>query len=308
MRRMSFVCLFFAGIAGVVAAGCGGSSAVTGPDEPVGGSAVLQGAILAPGISGSSSATGVSALAAGGAWIVSIVGTSLSSEVDQDGRFVLAAVPSGSVTVRIEGPGVNAQVPVSGLVDGQVMSIEVKVSGGSAELTTTPACTPTAQTFFSGTLDQAAGHKLVVAGRTVDVSELRKVWRGERRIQLSELQVGEKVKVWGVLRGDAIVVAEEIAALTSGSGSGGESWVTFSGKVDSVGFVAEGVEANPGPYYPALYVGGRKVKTDGGTKFKWSDGTALDPSQIRAGDQAYVEGWSKAEGYVQAVKLVIDCR
>ena len=306
MRRMSLVCLFFAGVASLMSAGCGGSLAVTGPEEAAAGSAVLHGAILAPGISGSSSGTGVSALAAGGAWIVSVTGTSASSDVDQDGRFVLAAVPAGSVNVRIEGPGVSTQVAVSGLVDGQVMSIEVRISGGSAQLTTTPACTPTAQTFFSGSLDQVAGSKLVVAGRTVDVSQIRKVWRGERRIQLSELQIGERVKVWGVLRGDAVVVAEEIAALTSGPGSGGESWVTFSGKVESVG--GAGFLPNPSPSYPALYVGGRKVKTDAGTKFKWSDGTALDPSQIRAGDQAYVEGWSKPEGYVQATKLVIDCR
>ena len=83
-------------------------------------------------------------------------------------------------------------------------------------------------------IDSIAGPRLVVAGRTVDASDVKKVWRGERRIQLSDLQVGEKVKVWGTLRGDGVVVAEEIAALTTGPGSTGETWVAFRGKVESV--------------------------------------------------------------------------
>ena len=308
MRRVNLVvCLVLAGLAGVMTSGCGSSKAVTGPDDqPVAGSSVLHGALLAPGISSASGAPGVSAASGGGGWVVSVAGTSLSSEVDQDGRFVLAGVPAGSVTVKIEGPGVSAQVAVSGLVDGQVTSVEIRITGGSAQLATDPKCTPTAETYFSGTLDQLAGTELVVSGRRVDASQLRKVWRGERRIQLSELSVGEKVKVWGVLRGDAVVLAEEIAALTSGS-DGKKAWTTFSGKVDSV----DGKSFLPTPTkpsYPSLYVAGRKVKTDAGTQFKWSDGTLLDAAQIRAGDHAYVEGWSLPEGYVQATRLVIDCR
>ena len=274
--------------------------------SPIGGSSVLHGALLAPGIS-SSAAPGVSAQSGGGGWVVSVAGTSASSEVDEDGRFVLAGVPAGSVTVKIEGPGVSAQVTVSGLADGQVTSVEIRVTGGSAQLVTEPKCTPSAETYFSGSLDQRAGTELVIAGRSVDASQIVKVWRGERRIQLSELEIGEKVKVWGVLRGDAVVVAEEIAALTTGTDSN-KTWTTFSGTVESV--EGKGFLPNPTPTksYPTLYVAGRKVKTDTGTQFKWSDGTPLDASQIRAGDHAYVEGWKAPEGYVQATRLVIDCR
>ena len=55
-------------------------------------------------------------------------------------------------------------------------------------------------------------------------------------------------------------------------------------------------------------VAGRKVKTDSGTRFRWSDGSALDPAQIKVGDHAYIEGWDKPQGYVQASKVKIDCR
>lgn len=309
MRRVNvMVCLVLAGLASVITSGCGSSQAVTGADDvPVGGSSVLHGALLAPGIGSASAAPGLSAQSGGSGWVVSVGGTSLSSEVDEDGRFVLAGVPAGSVTLKVDGPGVSAQVAVNGLVDGQVTSVEIRVTGGSAQLVTEPKCTPSAQTYFSGSLDQRAGTQLVISGRSVDASQIVKVWRGERRIQLSELEIGEKVKVWGVLRGDAVVLAEEIAALTTGSDSN-KTWTTFSGTVDSVegkGFLPT---TTPTKSYPTLYVAGRKVKTDTGTQFKWSDGTPLDASQIRAGDHAYVEGWKVPEGYVQATRLVINCR
>jgi hypothetical protein len=308
MRRVNVVvCLLLAGLASVITSGCGSSSAVTGADEPpMGGASVLHGALLAPGLASASAAPGVSAQSGGSGWVVSVAGTSVSSEVDEDGRFVLAGVPAGAVTVKIEGPGVSAQVTVNGLVDGQVTSVEIRVSGGSAQLVSEPKCAPSAETYFSGSLDQATGTDLVVSGRRVDASQIVKVWRGERRIQLSELEKGEKVKVWGVLRGDAVVLAEEIAALTTGSDSK-KTWSAFSGLVESV----EGKSFLPNPTptsCPTLYVAGRKVKTDTATQFKWSDGTSLDASQIRAGDYASVEGWKLPEGYVQATRVVINKR
>jgi len=310
MRRKECLFLFLAGLAlALAAAGCGGPAAVTAPGEAsvsVRGAAVLQGAVVGAGFSGSSASAGVHALAGGGGFSVSVVGTALSAEVDEDGRFVLAGVPAGTVNLRFEGPGVNAQVSVSGLVDGQVTSITVQLSGSGAQVSGSPTCSPTAETFFSGTLDQVAGAQLVVSRRTVDASHVLKVWRGERRIQLSDLQVGEKVKVWGTLRGDGVVVAEEIAALTSSSGSGQETWVTFKGKV--AGVVALATADVRRACLLKMTVAGRAVQTDGSTVFKWSDGSDLDPYAIVAGDQAYVEGWSKPQGYVLATKMVVDKR
>ncbi len=309
MRRASVVvCLVMAGMAGVLS-GCGGSGSVTGGDDPVpvSGNSVLHGTVVAPGIGSVSAGSGFSVQSVGSGWVVSVNGTSLSSELDQDGRFVLTHVPAGSVTVKIDGPGVSAQVPVSGLTDGQVTSVEIKVSGGSAQLAGAPSCTPSAETYFSGSLDERQGSQLVVSGRTVDTSQIRKVWRGEERVQLSDLAVGEKVKVWGVLRGDGVVVAEEIAALTAGPGSS-KTWVTFSGRIEKVEG-AKGVFPNPTPSkqtYPTLWIAGRKVKTDAGTQMKWSDGSLLDGALVKEGGSAYVEGWSRPEGYVEATRLVVS--
>lgn len=385
MRRHWYVCLSLSGLAmALLGAGCGGSGSVTGPEAepPVAGRAVVQGTVMG-------AAAGLQ---------VGVVGTPLVAPVDEEGQFALAGVPAGTATLKFEGAGVDARLPVPGLQDGQVTSITVQLSGGSAQLAGAPSCTPTAETFFSGTLEQVAGTRLVVAGRTVDASSVQKVWRGDRRIQLGDLVIGDKVKVWGTLRGDGVVLAVEIRALTTepggstwvtltgivesvrasaldlhsnpntsypsfvvkgttvltnegtkvkrsdgsamspseikagqrvsvegwkradgvvkaekvvvdGAGTGtGETWVTFKGKVDSVAFDALDVHGNPNGTYPKLKVAGRYVKTDGGTRFKWSDGTALDPHSIQAGDQASVEGWTKPDGYVLAAKLVVDCR
>ena len=285
MRRASVVVSsFLAAMVVVMESGCGGSSALTAPDEPkagASGASVLHGAVLAPGIGSVSPSADASADSGAGGWAVSVVGTSVSSPLDQDGRFVLTGVPSGSVTLKIEGPGVSTQLTLSGLVDGQVMSVEIQVTGGSAQLAGTPKCTPNAETYFSGVLDQIAGGQLVV---------------GEQ---------GEKIKVWGLLRGDAVVVAEEIAALTNGSDSS-KTWVTFSGRVEAV--EGKSFMPNPTTTKPSwIVVAGRKVKLDSGTQVKWSDGSAFE-SAIVVGDSAAVEGWSVPEGYVVATRILIAKR
>jgi hypothetical protein len=290
MRRTRVVCLFLAGLAvALAAASCGGSSAVTGPEAeaPVAGAAVVQGTV-----------TG-----AGASLQVGVVGTPLLTDVDDDGQFLLSGVPAGTATLKFQGTGLDARLEVPGLQDGLVTSITVRVSGGSAQLTGTPNCTPTAEAAFSGVLEQIAGTQLLVGGRRVDASQVRKVWRDGRRIELGDLRVGEKVKVWGTVRGDGVVAAEEIEARTPDANPTG--WIEFKGTVESVS--ASALDVRGSCETPTLVVAGRKVKTDGTTRFKWSDGAALSPGEIRAGDKAYVAGWKK-DGYVLADKIVINRR
>lgn len=238
------------------------------------------------------------------------VGTAASATVDDDGQFVMGSLPAGSVSLRFEGGGVDAKLSVDGLRDGLVTSIRVAVTGGGVQLTSPAQCLPSAETSFSGMLEQISGTRIVVSGRPVDVSQLQKVWRGDRRIQFSDLQVGEKVKVWGVLRGDGVAVADEISALTTGAGVSGETFVSFTGKIDSVGASALGasdVHANPhAAYYPDLVVAGRLLHTSDQTRFRWSDGSTLDPRELKAGQTAYVEGWKKADGSVRTTTLKVQ--
>jgi len=293
---------------GLAVAGCGKGGSVTGADGggpvpvPVG-HAVIAGTVVGGGVA-SSSWSGVHALSGSEGLVVTVEGTGLQAPVDEEGEFALAGVPAGTVTLHFQGPGVDARLTVSGLVDGQVLTLKVHVSGSSAQTTSTPTCAPTSDVKFTGILEQISSTELIVSGRRVDLGALQKVWRNGRRTTLDSLEVGEKVKVWGTLRGDGVVVAEEIEAQTEDA-STGDKRVSFRGRVDSVDLQIFDVQTL---CTPVLVVKGVKVKTNESTKFRWSDGTGLDPTQIQVGDQASVDGWAKPGGYVLAAKVVIARR
>lgn len=323
MRRTNLAVLSAVGLAVLLAAvGCGGgSSSVSGPDEvPVAGSAVIQGTVVGSGFATRSHGDVVASSDENG-MTVRVEGTGAATAVDEEGEFILAGVPAGSVTLIFEGAGTNAKLTVSGVLDGQVMSLEVHVSGADAQVTTPAYCTPTKYTKITGTLEQMTGNQLRVSGTPVDASQVSKVWRGGRRIELEHLVVGEKLKVWGTLNGDGVLLAEEIKALTSGQ----KTWVTLDGRVSQVASSALDVHANPNggsgscasasagdvhanPYgssCPTFYVDGEKVVTNSGTKFTKAGGGAFDPASIAAGQRAHVEGWRKSSGPVTAEKVVI---
>jgi len=137
-----------------------------------------------------------------------------------------------------------------------------------------------------------------------------KVWRGDRRSTLDSLQVGDKLKVWGTLRGDGVVVAEEIQALTTEPGPTGWTWVVFSGVVESLKASSLDLHANPNTpspsSYPTLIVKGITVTTNADTKFRRSDGTTCSGSDVKAGQNVTVEGWKRTDGTVKAQILTVD--
>lgn len=305
MRRTNTALLSAAGLAlALVVAGCGTSNSVTGEEGPVAaGNAVLQGTV-----------TG-----AGEGLRVSVSNTNLSATVDEEGQFALTGVPAGTVNLHFDGGGANARLTVEGLQDHQVTSINVTVSGAEARHNTPPSCGPTAETYFTGQIASISLPRLVVSARVVDGSQVRKVWRGNQRITLEQLAVGEKVKVWGTLRADGTMLADEIWALTAGE----ETWFTFTGVIEACtmssgtgdvhfnpnnptpcsGSAQAGpVHGNPNSpgSYPTLIVSGRKVYTSSSTHFRRGDGTPYDPSILAVGMTVYVEGWKKTDDSVRA--------
>jgi hypothetical protein len=293
MRRKHFVCLFLAGLAAALAAsGCGGSGAATAPTESLAtGAAVLQGTVMG-------SQSGMQ---------VGVVGTPLVAPVDDEGQFVLAQVPAGTVTLKLEGAGVDARVSVTGLQNGQVTSIKVQLAGGTAQLAGSPSCAPTAETFFSGMLESVADTRLVVSGRPVEVGPSVKVWRGDRHANFDSLQVGDKLKVWGTLRADGVLVADEIQALTTEPGPAGWTWVVFSGVIESLKASSLDLHVTcDTPSYPTLIVKGVTVTTNADTKFLRSDGSVISGSDVKAGQTANVEGWKRTDGTVKAQILTIS--
>jgi hypothetical protein len=281
MRRTSAALFSIAGLAlALAAAGCGGSASVTSSSEPSAftpGSAAVQGTVTG-------ATDGLS---------VAVVGTPLTANLDEEGQFALWNVPAGTITLRFQGPTVDARLAVTGVQDHQVTTLHVTVSGTTAQNDVAPNCGPTAETFFTGQIDSINGTQLVVSGRPVDASQVNRVWRGNHRINLEDLRVGEKVKIWGTLRPDGSALADEIWALTEGD----ETWITFSGRIESI---SDGAAPVAACVYPTLVVSGTTVYTNGNTAFKRSDGSSYDASVLAVGMAVYVEGWKKADGSVRA--------
>ncbi len=270
-------------------AACGGSSAVTGTDEGPPASAASGHAVVQGSVVGSSEGMRVS-----------VANTSASTLVDDDGQFVLAGLPAGTVTLKFQGGSVDARLDVSGVQEHQVTSVNVTVSGSEARLNVTPTCAPSAETFLSGVIERITGTQFVIAGHAVDLSTVNKIWRGSRRLTIDDLKVGDKVKVWGTLRADAVLVADEITLLAGEPGADGTSWYAFNGVIQSITFSVRALNPSCTYTYPAFVASGITVYTGEATAFAYADGTAYDPSILAVGRKVYVEGWKKPDGSVRA--------
>jgi hypothetical protein len=293
MRRTRIAGLSLAGLClALLTAACGDSGTVTGGNDAAApaaatptasGNAVVQGSVV----------DGAEGLR------VDAVGTSQFAMTDEEGQFALKGVPAGTVTLRFQGSGVDARLEVPGVQDHKVTSIKVRVAGSSAQLATPPTCGPSADTFFTGAIESITDTMLVVAGRQVDVSHVNKIWRGDRRILLTDLKVGEKVKVWGQLRSDGVIAADEITLMAGTPGDDGISWIAFTGIIESISSGA----LRQSCVYPVLVVSGKTVVTGAGTAFVNSDGSAYDAAELKVGNRVYVEGYKQKSGSINA-KLV----
>jgi hypothetical protein len=292
MRRTRIASLAIAGLClAFLSAACGKSGTITSGDP----------ATPASSSSGSGKATGNATVQ--GSVVngveglrVDVEGTQLTTTTDMDGRFALSRVPAGTVTLVFQGSGVNAKLVVPGVQDGKVTTVTVNVSGTNATMPKAPTCDPTADTFFTGTIESISGKTFVVDGHTVDASQVKKVWRGARRITLDDLKVGEKVKIWGKLRSDGVVIAEEIALMSGEPGDDGTAWIAFKGTIESI----SGTAVRQSCLYPTLVVSGTTVYTGEGTSFSNAGGGTYDAAELAVGMKVYVEGWKKPNGSVNA--------
>lgn len=174
---------------------------------------------------------------------VSILGTGVSTTTDGSGRFTLSGVPAGQVvTLRFEGPGIDARVEIGGLTPGQVLHVTIQVSGSSAHVvgvgsddpspsptpspTANPSPTPSPspspddhgenEAEFKGTIESISAPNLTVAGRLVVTDASTRIKSHGDTIPFSTLAVGNVVEVEGQTLADGSVLAQQISLEDSG--------------------------------------------------------------------------------------------
>jgi hypothetical protein len=276
---------------GLLAAAGGGGSSATGPDALPAASASIEGTVE------TATAGPVAALN------VSVVGTSLVTSTDGAGHFVLRGVPVGQVTLRLEGPGIDARVDLSGLGAGQTISVSISVSGSQASArpagspspgaspspNPSPSPSPSDEVALRGRIDSISGSSLQVTGRTVVADGRTRIRRSGQAIPFSDLKVGQTVEVEGQPQPNGSVLAKSI---TLEDDSPNEAEVRFVGAIQSIS------GSN-------LQVAGRTVVTDGSTRVT-RRGDPIAFSSLKVGNKVEVEGTQRADSSVLAKKISLE--
>jgi hypothetical protein len=248
----------------LLAVACGGSDRSVGVDSTSG--ATVEGALHTSGAS--SSGLRVSVQPAGP-----------STATDDSGHFLLEGVPAGSVGLRFEGPGFVAAVLQLGVVaDGMEIVLDVRLSSGQAEAH--------AEVEFKGVIESIdpAHNKLKVSGVTVTTSASTEIERTDQHIALSDLKVGERVRVEGTPQADGTVAAKEIEVVPAAR----EREVELEGIVESVDVAKS-----------SLKVSGHTVITTPTTLIRRGD-EVIALKDVKAGDRVHVRGKLQADGSILA--------
>jgi hypothetical protein len=202
----------------LVACGGGDSALPTGASSVSGSSAKIVGTVDDGASSSSAGQVGMTSHRAG--IKVTVVETGQSTETNSSGQFTVT-VPAGTVTLRFQGQGVDAELKIDGLVAGQVLTITVHASGSHADLDDPKqgdgnhdSCfTSGAKAEVEGLIDAKAADSINVTQQGKGefrcfVSPSTRIRKGNRSLTLDDLAVGARVHVSGTGRGNASGVCE----------------------------------------------------------------------------------------------------
>ena len=126
-------------VVGLLAAACGGDGSLSsiGPSSASGGasiSGIVRGSALTPTPSRTLSEETFRTLDTRSGVTISIVGTGISTNADNQGQFTLDNVPSGTVVLNFSAPGANATATLQGVGPGDRVQITVTVNGNNAHI------------------------------------------------------------------------------------------------------------------------------------------------------------------------------
>jgi len=286
-----------AGIAIVALAACSGSTPSASPTSPspLGGATLTSGATVSGTVIGSTSAapSGMGTNNVPGL-VVAVDGTSLLTVTDGAGRFSLAGVPAGNLTLRFSGPGVNAQLNLSGVAERQQVEIQVTVSGSHARLTSEHRSSPDSRVEQRGTVSALAGtcpSLTFTVGTTTFYTDASTRFEHGRCV---DTRNGDRVHAEGIRQADGRVLATEVEFE-------GEDDDDDDDDRDEV--EVRGAVSGLAGTCPALTftVSGVQVVTDASTRFE--HGTCVD---TRNNDRVEVEGSRQPDGRVLARKVEFD--
>jgi hypothetical protein len=280
---------------GVGTAACGGSSpsAPTQLSGPASSSTTTtNGATINGSITGAALAAlsldGPSgfASASGPALIVTVVGTTITAQVNPNGTFVLTNVPPGDIQLQFTGPGTNALLTVSGVNGGDELRITVQVSGNTATLQDVSRKDKINKIEIEGPVISGACASFVVNGTTITTDAATNFSKGT----CASVVPGAIVQVKGSTLADGTVRATDVKFKTDDDDDDDED----NTKIELEGLVTSGACG-------LFTVKNVLVTTDAATVFK--NGRC---DEIAIGARVHVRGTPTAPGAALATLVNIQ--
>jgi hypothetical protein len=233
---------------------------------------------------------------------ITVNGTSISVESNDDGSFVLQNVPEGDITLTITGAGFSAQVVVPGVATNAQIRVTIRVTGSTAELDDEEHVSD-GKVEVEGRIVSVSGRTLVIGSRptSVLVPEGTPIRHGSSTRAFSELVPGVRVHVKASRAGD-VLTANEVKLQNDNRVGDDESDDDADDDDESdddddefeMSGAVSGAISGQCPTI-SFSVAGTTVTTNASTKF--DDVTC---STLKSGDTVKVEGTKQANGSVLA--------
>jgi hypothetical protein len=288
-------------VVGLLAAACGGDGSLSsiGPSSASGGasiSGIVRGSALTPTPSRTLSEETFRTLDTRSGVTISIVGTGISTNADNQGQFTLDNVPSGTVVLNFSAPGANATATLQGVGPGDRVQITVTVNGNNAHIDSERHNNGEISTRITS-ID--SGNKSFQAGNwTIKTTGSTTIRHGSKTVQFSDLKPGDHVQVRGTRDGNT-VTASEIKVEQGGQGGDTDddddddedNEAEVDGRVSGLGNSCPGI---------TFMIGNTKVTADQNTTYRRTSCSA-----IKNDLKVEVEGTRQNDG-ILASRISLD--
>ena len=292
-------------IVGLMAAACGGNAALSsvGPSSASSGASItgiVRGTAVTPSPSRTLSEETFTTLDSKSGVTISVVGTGISTNADNQGQFTLDNVPAGTVVLNFSAPNSNATVTLQGVGAGDRVQITVTVNGNNAHIDS--------EHHNNGEISARitsidSGNSSVQAGNlTIKTTSSTVIRHGSKTVAFSDLKMGDHVQVRGT-RDGSTVTASEIKV--EQAGQGGDADDDDDNEDNDQGAEVEGRVSNLGSSScPGItfMIGSTKVTADQNTTY--DKGTSC--SAIKNDLKVDVKGTKQNDGSVLASRISLD--
>ena len=155
------------------------------------------------------SAAGISTMATTSI-TVTVVGTSVTTQVDGAGQFTLTGVPPGTVQLKFSGSGIDATLTLTGVAADDRIEINVTLNGNRARLDSDRRSSSSNGVLVNGRITglNTGARSLQVDRQTVMVPTTAVIRHGNRTLLFSDLRMGDHIQVKGARVGSTITATE----------------------------------------------------------------------------------------------------